>query len=162
MIVVGALQRDYYQNSFDWWAHDTIRVTPKLTLNFGVRYTYHGVLHDANNNITTFVPDKGFVGPGNGLDSLYPKDLNNFAPRLGFAWTPQKNGKTVVRGAWHLYDVPALNFFTANTGRRTALTQSIANRGPNRCTPSPRGTSCSAGRRCSAPGPYRLWRFRRR
>ena len=117
VIVLGALQRDYHQNSFDWWAHDTVRVTPKLSLNFGVRYTYQGVLHDANNNVTTFVPDKGFVGPGNGLDTLYPKDWNNFAPRVGFAWTPARNGKTVIRGAYGIfYDVPALNFFVANTG----------------------------------------------
>jgi hypothetical protein len=117
VIVVGALQRDYYQNSFDWWAHDTVRVSSKLSLNFGVRYTYHGVLHDANNDVTVFTPDKGFAGPGHGLDSLYPKDFNNFAPRLGFAYTPAKNGKTVIRGAWGVfYDVPALNFFTANTG----------------------------------------------
>jgi len=117
VIVVGALQRDYYQNSFDWWAHDTLRVTPKLVLNFGVRYTYHGILHDANNNVTTFVPSAGFVGPGNGIDSLYPKDWNNFAPRFGLAYTPGRGGKTVIRGAWGVfYDVPALNFFVANTG----------------------------------------------
>jgi hypothetical protein len=117
VIVVGALQRDYYQNSFDWWAHDTVRVNSKLNFNFGLRYTYHGVLHDSNNNITVFTPDKGFAGPGHGLDSLYPKDLNNFAPRFGFAYTPAKSGKTVIRGAWGVfYDVPALNFFTANTG----------------------------------------------
>jgi hypothetical protein len=117
VIVQGALQRDYYQNSFDWWVHDTVRISPKLNLNFGVRYTYQGVLHDANNNVTVFTPDKGFVGPGNGLDSLYPKDLNNFAPRFGFAYTPMRNGKTVIRGAYGVfYDVPALNFFTANTG----------------------------------------------
>ena len=117
VIVLGDLQRDYYQNSFDWWAHDTVRVSPKLSLNFGVRYTYHGVLHDAKNNVTTFVPSAGFVGPGSGIDSLYPKDLNNFAPRFGFAYTPTRNGKTVIRGGWGLfYDVPALNFFVANTG----------------------------------------------
>lgn len=117
VIVVGALQRDYYQNSFDWWLHDTVRVTPKLSVNFGVRYTYHGVLHDANENVTSFVPGQGFVGPGNGADTLYPKDWNNFAPRFGFAYTPRRNGKTVIRGAWGVfYDVPALNFFVANTG----------------------------------------------
>jgi hypothetical protein len=117
VIVLGDLQRDYYQNSFDWWAHDTVRVTPKLSLNFGVRYTYHGVLHDADKNVTTFVPGTGFAGPGNGLDSLYHKDWNNFAPRFGFAYTPTRNGKTVIRGAYGVfYDVPALNFFVANTG----------------------------------------------
>ncbi len=117
VIVLGDLQRDYYQNSFDWWVHDTVRVTPKLSLNFGVRYTYHGVLHDAKNNVTGFVPATGFVGPGNGADTLYPKDWNNFAPRFGFAFTPARNGKTVIRGGWGLfYDVPALNFFVANTG----------------------------------------------
>jgi hypothetical protein len=117
VIVQGDLQRDYYQNSFDWWAHDTLRVTPRLVLNFGVRYTYHGVLHDAKNNVTTFVPSMGFAGPGNGIDTLYPKDWNNFAPRFGFAYTPRRDGKTVIRAAWGVfYDVPALNFFVANTG----------------------------------------------
>jgi hypothetical protein len=101
----------------DYWAHDNFQVSPKLSVNFGVRYTYHGVLHDAANNITNFVPGSGFVVPGSGIDSLYPKDLNNFAPRFGFAYTPVLHGKTVIRGAWGVfYDVPALNFFVANTG----------------------------------------------
>ena len=117
VIVLGALQRLYLQNSFDWWAHDAVRVSSRLTVNFGVRYTYHGVLHDDSNNINTFVPGKGFAGPGQGLSSLYPKDWNNFAPRFGFAYTPARNGKTVIRGAYGVfYDVPALNFFVANTG----------------------------------------------
>ncbi len=117
VIVLGDLQRDYYQNSMDYWAHDTFQVSPRLSINFGAWYTYHGVLHDAKNNITNFVPGSGFVVPGNGIDSLYPKDLNNFAPRFGFAYTPTLHGKTVIRGAWGVfYDVPALNFFVANTG----------------------------------------------
>ncbi len=115
-ITRGQLQRDYYQNSFDWWAHDNWQVNSKLNLNFGVRYTYHGPLHDAKNSITTFVAGKGFVGPGAGLETLYQRDLNNFAPRFGFAYTPIKGGKTVIRGSFGLfYDVPPLNFIVANT-----------------------------------------------
>ena len=116
-ITRGQLQRDYYQNSFDWWAHDNWQVNSQLNLNFGVRYTYHGPLHDAKNSITTFVAGKGFVGPGSGLDTLYQRDLNNFAPRMGFAYTPIKGGKTVIRGSFgFFYDVPPLNFIVANTG----------------------------------------------
>jgi hypothetical protein len=116
-IVRGQLQRDYWQNSFDWWIHDNWQVNSKLNLNFGLRYTYHGVLSDEKNTITNFIPGKGFVTPGVDVDSLYPKDLNNFAPRFGFAYTPKKAGKTVIRGSYgFFYDVPPLNFIVANTG----------------------------------------------
>ena len=116
-IARGPLQRLYMQNSFDYWAGDTWQMTPRFTLNYGVRYTYQGVLHDDKNSITNFIPSLGFVTPGNGFGPLYPKDTNNYAPRVGFAWTPSKDTKTVLRGSFGLfYDVPALNFFTANTG----------------------------------------------
>jgi hypothetical protein len=117
VIVLGQLQRLYLQNSFDYWAHDTFQVSQRLSLNFGVRYTYHGVLHDDKDSITNFLPGTGFVTPGKDVGSLYPKDLNNFAPRFGFAFKPTADGKTVIRGGWGVYyDVPALNFFVANTG----------------------------------------------
>jgi len=117
IIVRGQLQRDYVQNSYDGWFHDNWQVTSGLNINFGVRYTYHGPLNDKKNTLSTFVPGRGFVGPGSGLDSLYPRDLNNFMPRIGFAWTPQRNGKTAIRGSFGFFtDVPPLNFIVANTG----------------------------------------------
>ena len=116
-IVRGQLQRDYRQNSFDWWVHDTFQISSRLSLNFGVRYTYQGPLYDTRDSITNFIPGTGFVVPGKDVDTLYPKDWNNFAPRFGFAYTLDKAAKTVVRGGYGLfYDVPAINFFTANTG----------------------------------------------
>jgi hypothetical protein len=52
---------------------------------------------------------------GSPIKSLYPRDLNNFAPRLGFAFTPSRNGKTVIRGAWGVYyDVPNGNLIIDN------------------------------------------------
>ena len=116
-IVQGQLQRYYLQNSFDWWAHDNWQVNRKLNFNFGVRYTYHGPLYDDKNSITNFVPGKGILQLGKDLSSLYPRDLNNFAPRFGFAYQPGQDSKTVIRGSYGIYyDVPPLNFIVANTG----------------------------------------------
>jgi Carboxypeptidase regulatory-like domain/TonB dependent receptor len=116
-IVGSFLQRDYTQNSFDWFVHDNWQVTQNLSVNFGVRYSYLGPLADEKHEITTFVPGQGIVGPGSGLDTLYKRDLNNFAPRVGFAWQPQGGKQFVIRGGYGIfYDVPAVAFFAANTG----------------------------------------------
>jgi hypothetical protein len=116
--VVGSfLQRNYTENSVDWFVHDTWQINPAFTVNFGVRYTYLGPLADEKHEITTFVPGLGIVGPGHGLDTLYHRDLNNFGPRVGFAWQPTKGHNTVIRGGYGIfYDVPATAFFAANTG----------------------------------------------
>jgi len=116
-IAQGPLQRLYLQNSFDLWAGDTFRINSRLTLNYGARYTYQGVLHDSKNSITNFIPGQGFVTPNeNGAGPLYPQDWRDLAPRFGFAYTPMADGKTVIRGGYGIfYDVPPLNFFTANT-----------------------------------------------
>jgi hypothetical protein len=111
------LQRDYTQDSFDLFFQDVYQATPRLNLNFGVRYTYLTPLGDKKNSITTFLPDKSVVGRGNGLDTLYKKDWNNIAPRFGFAFQPVRGGRTVIRGGYGIYfDVPAVAFLASNTG----------------------------------------------
>ena len=115
-ITRGQLQRDYRQNSIDGWVHDNFQVNRRLNLNFGVRYTFLGILNDIDKTITNFLPGRGFVTPGRDIDRLFPNDFNNFAPRFGFAYQPFGTGKTVVRGSWGLfYDTPPLNFIVANT-----------------------------------------------
>lgn len=117
-IATGDPQRVYDVNSYEGWAADNWQVTPKLNLNLGVRYTYNTPLHEATTNkgIATFLASdaSGFqlVSPGG---YLFPPDKNNFAPRIGFAYTPVRGGKTVIRGGWGIYyDLVNGNLFIDN------------------------------------------------
>lgn len=113
IIVRGNTRHDYFQNSFDLYFQDVWAASPKLTLNFGLRYTYPGVLGASDAKVTNFLPDKGMVS----VDQLYPREKLDLSPRGGFTYVPRESRKTVIRGGYGLfYDMLAVAFFTANTG----------------------------------------------
>jgi hypothetical protein len=126
-ISVGDPQRVYNVNTISGWVADNWQVTPKLNLTLGVRYDYNGPIHETTHDndagikgISTFLPGSasgfGIVGQG-GFDQLYPPDKNNFAPRLGFAYTPTRGGKTVIRGGYGMfYDIINGNYFIDGAG----------------------------------------------
>jgi hypothetical protein len=102
----GSVAENY--NAFYWFVQDDWKVTPRLTLNVGLRYEYSGVPRDENLQAINGVSDD----PALGLFFRAPKpDTNNFAPKFGFAWDPRGNGKWAVRGGGGLaYDVVPNNF----------------------------------------------------
>ncbi len=107
---------------------DQWRATPRLTLNLGVRYDLFTPVRDLNSSGAQIVIPQGttpaqaildpnaivdFVGRNAGGNKLFKTDLNNFAPVLSFAYSPQfKNkflggifpggGRTVIRGGYSL------------------------------------------------------------
>jgi Carboxypeptidase regulatory-like domain/TonB dependent receptor len=95
------------QTLFAGFVQDDFKVTPRLTLNLGVRYEYWtnplGSSLQSENAISS-VP--GVITFGN------PKtDKNNVGPRVGFAWDPHGDGKTAIRGGFGIsYDVKFQNF----------------------------------------------------
>jgi hypothetical protein len=112
IIVRGNTHHDYFQNSFDMYFQDAWSVSPKVTVNFGARYTYPGVLGASDAKLTNFLPDKGMVS----TDTLYPAQKDAISPRLGITYVPGESRKTVIRGGYGLfYDMFAVAFFTANT-----------------------------------------------
>ena len=113
IIVRGNTRHDYKQNSFDLYFQDAWSVSPKVSVNFGARYTYPGVLGASDAKLTNFLPDKGMVS----TDTLYPAQTDAISPRVGITWVPSDSRKTVVRAGYGLfYDMFAVAFFTANTG----------------------------------------------
>ncbi len=111
-IAVGNPERWVVVNAFNLYFQDGWQFTKKLNLNFGLRYEYFGPLHSSRKDIANFIPGKGFLVQGAGLDSVFPPDKNNFAPRLGFAYQPTAKNDLVVRGGIGVfYDQINLNPF---------------------------------------------------
>lgn len=110
----GDSNRFTFQNNHSFYFQDNFQATSRLTLNYGVRWDYYGVLGEKNNRLSILDASRGLVQVGtNGLERLYPRDLNNFAPRLGFAYDLTGQGRTVVRGGWGVYyDAFSQDFFT--------------------------------------------------
>ncbi|HUP45470.1 MAG TPA: carboxypeptidase regulatory-like domain-containing protein [Thermoanaerobaculia bacterium] len=76
---------------------DEWRVNPSLTLNLGLRYDKQDIAQSSVRN-----PDAQLLAAGYRTDEI-PIDGNNIGPRLGFAWTPRADGRTVVRGGYGIF-----------------------------------------------------------
>ena len=90
--------------SYNFFINDSWRVTPRLTLTAGLRYEYNSPPVDAEDRATVFdLATRSIVPVGtNGVPrSGFEPDRNNFAPRLGFAWSIDRY--TVLRGGYGVY-----------------------------------------------------------
>jgi hypothetical protein len=108
--VQGDARRHSFENNHGFYVQDSFRWTPRLTLNFGLRWDYFGVVGEKSHLFYRFDP----TGDGalNPVSQLYDKDFNNFAPRFGFAYDVTGKGRTVIRGGWGLfYDAFAQDIF---------------------------------------------------
>ena len=88
-----------YPDVFDFagFVQDEWRVRHDLTLNLGLRYDVESLARPPVRNPSSALTDAG-------LDtSFVPVDNNNFAPRLGFAWTPLRNQRLLLRGGYGIF-----------------------------------------------------------
>jgi hypothetical protein len=88
-----------------FYAQDAWHASPHMTFNYGLRYsTTYGLLIGAGRNQTLNPGYITLAALGIPLVSNPPgDDHKQFAPRLGFAWSPGDSGSTVVRGGFGIY-----------------------------------------------------------
>jgi len=108
--VAGAARVDNAQHlrteSYNFFANDSYRVSPSLTLNLGLRYEYNSPAVDAFDRAAVYDTATGAlvrVGSGGVPRAGYEPDRNNFAPRVGLAWTLGAEGETVLRAGYGVY-----------------------------------------------------------
>ena len=92
--------------SYNFFINDSYRATARLTLTAGLRYEYNSPPVDAEDRANVYdVTTRSLVQVGtNGVPrSGFDADKNNFAPRVGFAWTIGDDQTTVLRGGYGIY-----------------------------------------------------------
>ena len=121
--------RDILRQRFYWlgaYVQDDFKVTPRLTLNVGLRWDYNRPPYDAGDVYAGFDPSTGNVVVPNEQTPISPRwpanlpvmtaaeagvperglrhsDTNNYAPRFGFAWRPSNDSQTVIRGSYGVF-----------------------------------------------------------
>lgn len=136
----GVTEKRFRFRDLSGYVADDWKVNRKLTLNAGVRWEWFGWPEEENGLLGNFDPSlvtdfdnpiSGFIVPSNtGLtgfnavdvsiqatakaatkSTIHNQDLNNFAPRFGFAWTPLESNRLVIRGGYGVFfDRPSAAF----------------------------------------------------
>jgi hypothetical protein len=106
----SGLNLRFYQ--LDFYAQDSWRVRPALSLSFGLRYEYNTPPRETSRRLEDTFADpaldlipglRTFIG---NRTSIFDPDRNNFAPRVGFAYAPALFGRdslTVIRAGYGLF-----------------------------------------------------------
>lgn len=96
--------RDFREIDFAFYAHDDWKVSPKLTVNYGLRYdptTNPVEAHNLLYAITNFATATGFTNVPHAFKSN--PSMTNFDPRVGFAYDLFADHKTSIRGGFGIF-----------------------------------------------------------
>ncbi len=97
------------------YAQDEWRISPHLTLNYGVRYEINTPYTDVRNRLNAWAPGKqstvrpdapaGLLFPGDPAvpDGIAPVSYREVMPRIGFAWDPTGKAATTIRADYGIF-----------------------------------------------------------
>ena len=139
LLVGGETTLEYHEKDQFYFFQDDLKVRPNLTLNLGVRYEYTGQPINLLNQITTAResdPARALWRQNLPIEArtvpFVPADKNNWAPRIGFAWSPHVGGtigrflfgdkdESVIRGGFSMAYDPAFYNILLNVSTSTPV-----------------------------------------
>jgi hypothetical protein len=133
----------YLTNYASLYFQDDFKVTPKLTVNLGLRWEFDGPTSEMNGQNYTFNPALTdpttgrmgaiqFAGIGGAPSHFVPNDYRGFLPRAGFAYSLFKN--TVLRGGYGIYQLPSIGFVTSGQTSKYSIAATFTS--PDGVTPA--------------------------
>lgn len=122
----GVSPRDLRQSVYGGYVNDNYHVTPRLTLNLGLRYEPVSVPTETANRLA-LLPSLTASAPHLGSPYFSNPSYKNFAPQVGFAWDPSGADKTSIRGGFGIYDSLPLNYLFEGLSIFTAPFLELAN-----------------------------------
>ena len=162
-------------NRYEFYAQDSWKPRPNVTIDYGLRYSLYPPITDANNVLTNFSPSAfvaanapkpanasgslitiGTGDPLNGIivagrnspfgDAIYAFDKTDFQPRLGVSWDPEGNGRTVVRSAYGVYyDQALVGIFEQNSFTNPPFVNTVNVTNPRLSNPGAGVTATTTG-----------------
>ncbi len=122
---IGNSNQPLTNQAYGFFAQDSWQIHPRFTLNYGVRYDYEKTPLFTPATALNTAAEAAF-----GVVEGIPRDKDNWAPRVGIAWDPMGNNKTVLRAGYGIfYDHPLLAIAFNSVTAEGALSSQLVSGG---------------------------------